>query len=60
MMRFLHPYSIFKRHAAFPNVSVYDDVKEIVRRALDAEENFNLLFCGVPASGCGHLKENVQ
>ena len=28
----------------------YDDVKDIVKRALDAEDNYNLLFVGLPAS----------
>jgi hypothetical protein len=28
----------------------YDDLKDIVRRALDAEDNYNLLFAGPPAS----------
>jgi len=28
----------------------YDDIKNIVRRALDTEENYNLLFVGPPAS----------
>jgi replication-associated recombination protein RarA len=34
----------------FDNISGYDDIKDIVIRALDAEENYNLLFIGPPAS----------
>jgi hypothetical protein len=45
-MNFIH---LFK-HKDFQNICGYDDVKNIVRRALDSEENFNLLFCGPPAS----------
>jgi MoxR-like ATPase len=32
------------------NIHGYDDIKDIVRRALDAEDNYNLLFIGKPAS----------
>jgi Holliday junction DNA helicase RuvB len=32
------------------NIQGYDDIKNIVRRALDAEDNYNLLFIGPPAS----------
>jgi Holliday junction resolvasome RuvABC ATP-dependent DNA helicase subunit len=28
----------------------YDDIKDLVRRALDSNENYNLLLCGPPAS----------
>jgi replication-associated recombination protein RarA len=34
----------------FDKISGYDDLKEIVRRALEAEENYNLLLVGPPAS----------
>ena len=34
----------------FENIESYDDIKAIVRRALDAEDNYNLLFIGPPAS----------
>jgi hypothetical protein len=30
----------------FGNIEGYDDIKDIVRRALDAEDNYNLLFIG--------------
>jgi hypothetical protein len=32
------------------DIQGYDDIKNIVRRALDAEDNYNLLFIGPPAS----------
>jgi hypothetical protein len=28
----------------------YEDIKDIVRRALESDENYNLLFVGTPAS----------
>jgi replication-associated recombination protein RarA len=34
----------------FANIQGYEDVKDIVRRAVDAEDNYNLLFIGPPAS----------
>ena len=36
--------------ASFARIQGYDDIKDIVRRVLDAEDNYNLLFCGPPAS----------
>jgi Holliday junction resolvasome RuvABC ATP-dependent DNA helicase subunit len=48
-MKFLH--HLFSRNEpGFHNISGYDDIKDIVIRALDAEENYNLLFIGPPAS----------
>ena len=46
-MKFLH---LFHKEIEFGNIEGYDDIKDIVRRALDAEENYNLLFIGPPAS----------
>jgi hypothetical protein len=34
----------------FNTIVGYDDVKNIIRRALDSEESFNLLLWGEPAS----------
>jgi replication-associated recombination protein RarA len=34
----------------FANIQGYGDIKDIVRRALDVEENYSLLFVGPPAS----------
>ncbi|HXX95925.1 MAG TPA: ATP-binding protein [Candidatus Bathyarchaeia archaeon] len=41
---------LFRREIGFENIQGYDDLKDIVRRALDAEDNYNLLFVGLPAS----------
>jgi MoxR-like ATPase len=48
-MKFL---SLFhnQKSIAFGNVQGYDDVKEIIKRALDTSENYNLLLIGPPAS----------
>jgi AAA+ superfamily predicted ATPase len=42
--------NLFRKHNEFNNIHGYDDIKDIVRRALDAEDNYNLLFIGSPAS----------
>jgi MoxR-like ATPase len=41
---------LFRKEVGFENIHGYDDIKDIVRRALDAEDNYNLLFIGPPAS----------
>jgi MoxR-like ATPase len=41
---------LFRKEIEFNNIHGYDDIKDIVRRALDAEVNYNLLFVGHPAS----------
>jgi Holliday junction resolvasome RuvABC ATP-dependent DNA helicase subunit len=41
---------LFRKDIEFDNLQWYDDIKGIVRRALDAEDNYNLLFIGPPAS----------
>src|SRR5215467_11939322 len=41
---------LFRKEIGFGNIGGYDDIKDIVRRALDAEDNYNLLFIGPPAS----------
>ena len=46
-MKFLH---LFHKEVGFGNIEGYADIKNIVRRALDAEDNYNLLFIGPPAS----------
>jgi hypothetical protein len=46
-MKFLH---LFHKEVEFGNIEGYDDIKNIVRRALDPEDNYNLLFIGPPAS----------
>jgi DNA polymerase III delta prime subunit len=42
--------NLFRKNNEFYNIHGYDDIKDIVRRALDAEDNYNLLFIGSPAS----------
>jgi MoxR-like ATPase len=42
--------NLFHKEVEFGNIQGYDDLKDIVRRALDAEDNYNLLFIGPPAS----------
>jgi DNA polymerase III delta prime subunit len=39
-----------KTRSAFDKIQGYDDLKQIVSRALNAEDNYNLLFIGPPAS----------
>jgi holliday junction DNA helicase RuvB len=46
-MKFLH---LFRKEFEFGNIEGYDDIKDIIRRALDSDENYNLLLCGPPAS----------
>src|SRR5215467_6703611 len=41
---------LFRKEVQFENIQGYDDIKNIVRRALDSEDNYNLLFTGPPAS----------
>ncbi|MGB8933896.1 MAG: ATP-binding protein [Candidatus Nitrosopolaris sp.] len=40
----------FIRDNEFSNIQGYDDIKDIVRRALDSVESYNLLFSGPPSS----------
>jgi hypothetical protein len=41
---------LFRKESEFENIQGYNDIKDIVKRALDAEDNYNLLFIGPPAS----------
>jgi hypothetical protein len=41
---------LFRKEIAFENIHGYDDIKDLVRRALEAEDNYNLLFIGPRAS----------
>ena len=41
---------LFRKDLVFENIHGYDDIKDIVKRALDAEDNYNLLFIGPPAN----------
>jgi replication-associated recombination protein RarA len=49
-MKFLSLFSCKRSQLDFDSVQGYDDVKNIIRRALDSEESFNLLLWGEPAS----------
>jgi DNA polymerase III delta prime subunit len=51
-LKFLHLFNKSSTTAAagFAKVQGYEDIKDIVRRALDSDENYNLLFVGTPAS----------
>ena len=40
---------LFRKEIGFENIQGYDDIKDIIKRALDAEDNYNLLFIGPPA-----------
>ena len=42
-MKFLHLH-LFHKEVEFGNIEGYDDIKDLVRRALDSDENYNLLF----------------
>ncbi|HXX98165.1 MAG TPA: hypothetical protein VEL11_13725 [Candidatus Bathyarchaeia archaeon] len=41
---------LFRKEIGFESVQGYDDIKDIVKRVLYAEDNYNLLFLGPPAS----------
>jgi hypothetical protein len=41
---------LFRNEVEFKNIQGYDDIKHLVRRALEAKDNYNLLFVGPPAS----------
>ena len=41
---------LFRKEIGFENIQGYDDLKDIVRRALYVEDNYNVLFVGPPAS----------
>lgn len=49
-MKFLGNVFSIKSKSSFESIQGYEDVKEIVQRALDSKENYNILFVGPPAS----------
>jgi len=49
-MRFFKQLFRNEDKEAFDNIFWYEDIKNVVRRALDAKDNYNLLFIGAPAS----------
>jgi MoxR-like ATPase len=40
---------LFRKEIEFENIQGYDGIKDIIKRTLDAEDNYNLLFIGPPA-----------
>jgi replication-associated recombination protein RarA len=49
-LKFLHLFKSSTAAAGFAKIQGYEDIKDIVRRALESDENYNLLFAGTPAS----------
>jgi hypothetical protein len=49
-LKFLHLFKSSTAAAGFAKIQGYEDIKDIVLRALDSDENYNLLFIGPPAS----------
>ena len=50
-MKFLHLFNkSSSAYDGFAKIQGYEDIKDIVRRALESDENYNLLFVGPPAS----------
>jgi replication-associated recombination protein RarA len=47
-MKILHLFN--KSYNSFARIQGYEDIKDIVRRALESDENYNLLFVGPPSS----------
>ncbi len=41
---------LFCNEVEFKNLHGYDDIKDVVRRAIEAKDSYNLLFVGPPAS----------
>jgi hypothetical protein len=41
---------LFRKEIGFENIQGYDDIKDIIKRGLDGEDNYNLLFIGPPTS----------
>jgi hypothetical protein len=49
-MKFLHLFNKSSSTDGFAKIQGYEDINDIVRRALETDESYNLLFCGPPAS----------
>ena len=50
-MKFLHLFDkSSSAYGGFAKIQGYEDLKEVVSRVLNAEDNYNLLFVGPPAS----------
>jgi hypothetical protein len=48
-MKFFHHLFSSNKQIGFDKIEGYEDIKDIVIRALDSEDNYNLLFTGPPA-----------
>lgn len=49
-MKFFNFKSVFhKKQVDFNNIEGYQDIKNIINRALESEDNYNILLCGKPA-----------
>ena len=46
-MKFLQ---LFNKPTGIAKIQGYEDIKDLVMRALDSDENYNILFVGTPAS----------
>src|SRR5215470_16431420 len=50
-MKFLHLFNkSSSTYDGFAKIQGYEDIKDIVRRVLESDENYNLLFVGPPTS----------
>src|SRR5215471_15001002 len=49
-MKFLHLFKSSSAYDGFARIQGYEDIKDVVIRALDSDENYSLLFVGTPAS----------
>jgi len=49
-VKFLHLFKSSSTHDDFARIQGCEDIKDIVRRVLDSDESYNLLFVGPPAS----------
>jgi Holliday junction DNA helicase RuvB len=50
-MKFLHLFNkSSSAYDGFAKIQGYEDIKDIVRRVLESDENYNLLFIGSPAT----------
>jgi MoxR-like ATPase len=58
-MKFVHLFNKSSSAASFAKIQGYEDLKDIVRRALYSEENYNLLFIGAPASAKTLFLQNI-
>jgi MoxR-like ATPase len=41
---------LFRKDTEFKNIYGYDDIKDIIKRSLESEDSYNLLFVGPPTS----------